>query len=223
MQVLKNYWEWIFLGLAVVFVVVGFSLYGTKDGKPKDLPPTPTVVATTVSAKPTYAALPEMKIDTAKKYIALIVTNMGPISVELDAAKAPQTVNNFVFLARAGFYDGLTFHRIVKDFVIQGGDPAGNGSGGPGYKVPFEADNGLKHDYGSIAMAKQSGDKDMSGSQFYIVTNKDGVHNLDGQYNVFGKVVEGLQNVDKIGAVETSTGDAPKTPVKIERVVIEEK
>ena len=138
-----------------------------------------------------------MTIDVTHKYLATIHTAKGDIQVELDPSAAPQTVNNFVYLATNGFYDGLTFHRVEPNFVIQGGDPLGNGSGGPGYNIPPEIK--LTHVDGAIAMARQSGPADStpsSGSQFYITIGAQ--PNLDKQYTVFGKTVKGLDIVKQI-------------------------
>ena len=153
-----------------------------------------------------YAAPPAMAIDAGKSYEATIVTDQGTIVVTLDAAAAPQTVNNFVFLARQGFYDGLTFHRVEPDFVIQGGDPLGTGAGGPGYTVPAEIS--LVHTEGAIAMARQDDqvnpERASSGSQFYIALEP--LPSLDGAYTVFGQVVEGMDVVRSI-----SIGDVIQT------------
>ena len=139
-----------------------------------------------------------MQIDPAKKYFGTIRTEKGDIVVELDALYAPLHVNNFVFLARQGFYDGLTFHRHVPGFVIQGGDPSATGKGGPGYTVPAEI--GLPHVEGALAMARLGDninpEKKSSGSQFYITLAA--THQLDGGYSVFGKVIEGLDVVMKL-------------------------
>lgn len=142
-------------------------------------------------------APPPMTVDVTKKYIATIHTAKGNIVVELDPSAAPQTVNNFVYLAMSGFYDGLTFHRVEPNFVIQGGDPAGNGTGGPGYDVPPEIK--LAHIDGAIAMARTSGPPATtpnSGSQFYITIGAQPA--LDNQYTVFGKTIAGLDVVRKI-------------------------
>ncbi len=145
-----------------------------------------------------YDAPPPMQIDTSKTYVATISTTKGDIVVELDDEAAPQTVNNFVFLARSGFYDGLTFHRVEPGFVIQGGDPLGAGNGGPGYTV--EAEIGLPHLKGAIAMARQGDqvnpERRSSGSQFYITLDQTDF--LDGAYTVFGYVVEGMDVVETI-------------------------
>ena len=145
-----------------------------------------------------YSAPPAMQIDPGKTYVATISTVKGDIVVQLDASAAPQTVNNFVFLARQGFYDGLTFHRVEPGFVIQGGDPAGTGGGGPGYTVPAEIQ--LLHVEGAIAMARQSDQvnptRASSGSQFYITLAPTPF--LDGAYTAFGQVVEGMDVVQSI-------------------------
>jgi cyclophilin family peptidyl-prolyl cis-trans isomerase len=142
-------------------------------------------------------APPPLTIDITKKYIATIITAKGEIKIELDPSAAPQTVNNFVFLSMNGFYDGLTFHRVETGFVIQGGDPLGNGSGGPGYNVPPEIK--LPHVDGAIAMARQGGPAETtpsSGSQFYITIGAQ--QGLDSQYTVFGHTIAGLDIVRKI-------------------------
>ncbi len=158
-----------------------------------------------------YKSAPAMTIDTKKSYIATIKTAKGTIVAELYPKDAPQHVNNFVFLARDGFYDGLGFHRVVPGFVIQGGDPLGNGTGGPGYNIPPEIK--ARHSQGALAMARPSGPAQTtpsSGSQFYItLTPQPG---LDGEYTVFGQVVSGMEVVEKI-----AKGDV------IQTITIEEK
>ena len=145
-----------------------------------------------------YSEQPEMQIDPTASYEATIWTEKGDIIVDLDAGKAPMTVNNFVFLAREGFYDDVIFHRVEPGFVIQGGDPIGNGTGGPGYTVPAEI--GLEHVEGAIAMARLSDqanpERASSGSQFYITLAP--TPHLDGAYTVFGHVVEGMDVVQSI-------------------------
>lgn len=141
---------------------------------------------------------PPMTVDAKKAYVATITTSKGNVVVSLDASAAPQTVNNFVFLANQGFYDGLTFHRVEPGFVIQGGDPLGKGTGGPGYTIPAEIK--LTHVEGAIAMARLSDQvnpkRDSSGSQFYITLAATPF--LDGQYTAFGKVTSGMDVVKKI-------------------------
>jgi len=155
-----------------------------------------------------YSEPPAMQIDAGKSYVATISTAKGDIVVQLDAGAAPQTVNNFVFLAREGFYDGLTFHRVEPGFVIQGGDPAGTGSGGPGYTVPAEIQ--LPHVEGAIAMARRGDQvnptRASSGSQFYITLAPTPF--LDGAYTAFGHVIDGMDFVQSIAVgdvIETIT------------------
>ena len=136
-----------------------------------------------------YDAPPPLVIDPAKRYTATISTDQGDIVIELFADKAPTTVNNFVFLAREGFYDGVTFHRVIKGFMAQGGDPTGSGSGGPGYRFADEFHLALKHDQPGILSMANAG-PNTNGSQFFI-TYRDTPH-LDGKHAVFGRVIEGM-------------------------------
>lgn len=138
---------------------------------------------------------PELKIDLKKKYFAVIDTDRGQIELELFPLEAPNTVNNFVFLAKEGFYDGLVFHRVINNFMVQGGDPTGSGMGGPGYKFGDETfGNPHKHERGVISMANAGANT--NGSQFFI-THQPQPH-LNGKHTVFGKVVKGLETVDAI-------------------------
>jgi peptidyl-prolyl cis-trans isomerase B (cyclophilin B) len=139
---------------------------------------------------------------------AVFDTDRGPIKVELYPDKAPLTVANFVNLARRGFYDGLSFHRVIPDFMVQGGCPQGTGTGGPGYKFEDEADNGVRHERGVLSMANAG--PNTNGSQFFIT--HVATPWLDGKHTVFGKVVDGLDAVDAV-----KQGDAIKS-VKIEGV-----
>jgi peptidyl-prolyl cis-trans isomerase B (cyclophilin B) len=142
-----------------------------------------------------YSAYPEMTIDLAKKYTATIETTRGTIVLDLFAADAPMTVNSFVFLARDGYYDGLTFHRVIANFMIQGGDPTGSGSGGPGYKFRDECvGNPNRHKVGSLSMANSG--PSTNGSQFFI-THVATPH-LDGKHTVFGQVTSGQDVVNAI-------------------------
>ena len=152
------------------------------------------------------------------------VKQFGVIEVELNPSVAPITVENFVKLAKNGFYNGLTFHRVIKGFMIQGGCPKGNGTGGPGYciKGEFSANginNPLRHTRGVISMARAM-DPDSAGSQFFIM-HKDAPH-LDGQYAAFGKVIKGIEVVDAIASVETNYYDMPLNKVVIKDIKIEE-
>lgn len=146
------------------------------------------------------------------------------IRLELYPETAPITVENFLDLVKKGFYNGLTFHRIISGFMIQGGDPDGNGMGGPGYSIKGEfknngVDNPLKHEKGVISMAR-SMDPNSAGSQFFIM--HEAAPHLDGQYAAFGKVIEGLDVVDEIASVETGFQDAPVEKVIMEKVEVEE-
>jgi peptidyl-prolyl cis-trans isomerase B (cyclophilin B) len=146
---------------------------------------------------------PEMQIDPKKKYTATIATGRGNIVIELYPQYAPKTVNNFVFLAGQGFYDGVTFHRVIRDFMIQGGDPTGTGTGGPGYRFEDEVrNNPLKHETGVLSMANAG--PNTNGSQFFI-THSPQPH-LNGKHTVFGKVTSGMNVVNAIrqGDVMTS-------------------
>jgi peptidyl-prolyl cis-trans isomerase B (cyclophilin B) len=133
-------------------------------------------------------------IDPAKRYRATIATDRGDIDIALDQSRAPKSVNNFVFLAREGFYDGLTFHRVVDDFVVQGGDPEGSGRGGPGYRFEDEPVQG-EYIAGAVAMANAG--PNSNGSQFFICT-VDGRHKLTKSYNLFGQVVKGMEVVTSV-------------------------
>ncbi|NJK78506.1 MAG: peptidylprolyl isomerase [Chloroflexaceae bacterium] len=142
-----------------------------------------------------YNQPPAMQIDVSKKYTATIETERGNIVIELAPEHAPKTVNNFVFLAREGFYDGGIFHRVISNFMVQGGDPTGSGRGGPGYKFEDETyGNPLKHETGVISMANAG--PNTNGSQFFI-THSPQPH-LNGKHTVFGKVVSGQEVVDAI-------------------------
>lgn len=155
----------------------------------------------------------------------IVIKNYGTIEAELYPHIAPNTVNNFIYLANSNFYDGLTFHRVIKNFMIQGGDPNGNGSGGPGYSIKGEFTknkfkNDLKHTEGVLSMAR-SQNKNSGGSQFFIMT-KDSNH-LDGQYAAFGKVVKGIDIVHEIENTKTGTNDKPEKNVIIESIKVDTK
>jgi peptidyl-prolyl cis-trans isomerase B (cyclophilin B) len=155
-----------------------------------------------------YAKAPAQSLDASKTYAATIVTSKGTIELALEAKAAPITVNNFVFLAREKFYDGLVFHRVEPGFVIQTGDPAGDGTGGPGYTIADEA-SPLKHESGALGMAKAA-EPNSGGSQFYITLGAQ--PSLDNRYTVFGKVTAGMDVVAKI-----AKGDVMKSVVITEK------
>ena len=155
----------------------------------------------------------------------ITVEGYGVMNVELYPEIAPNTVNNFISLANKGLYNNLKFHRIIKDFMIQGGDPKGNGTGGPGYSIEGEFTsngfaNSLKHTKGVISMAR-SQSPNSAGSQFFIMSGD--ATNLDGEYAAFGKVTSGLDVLDKIRSVETISNDAPKKDVVITSITVDTK
>lgn len=154
--------------------------------------PAPGALPTTY----TFSAPPPMTIDPARRYEATILTPRGEIVIELLPEIAPQTVNNFVFLARNNFYNGLTWHRVLPNFMAQGGDPLGDGTGGPGYSIPAEFTDKLAFDQPGIVAMARSADPDSAGSQFFITTGP--ADWLNGQYTIFGRVIEGQEIVDGI-------------------------
>jgi peptidyl-prolyl cis-trans isomerase B (cyclophilin B) len=164
--------------------------------------------------------LDETEPTYGQPFAILQIEGYGNIRIELNENLAPITVANFVKLCNQGFYNGLTFHRVIPNFMIQGGDPSGDGTGGPGYTIESEADNGLTHNRGVIAMAKRGDDVRMSGSQFFIVQGSDGAHHLDGQHTVFGKVTQGIEFVDDIANAPTDANDRPLDPVIIAKAYI---
>ena len=201
---------WALAGIAVVVVVVVLGL-GYLVGRIVRAPAPAPAEETPVGRK-TYSEPPPMAIDVNKTYVATIETEKGDIVMELYPQDAPQTVNNFVFLAWEGFYDGLTFHRVEPGFVVQGGDPQGDGAGGPGYTVPAEIKR--PHTEGAVATARRGDDinpeRESSGSQFYITLAPQ--PGLDDQYTVFGQVTEGMDVVESIAKDDV-----------MQRVTIEEK
>ncbi len=165
-----------------------------------------------------FDAAPPMVIDPAKRYTAEMVTTKGTMTIALDPIAAPATVNNFVFLARWHYYDGIVFHRIIPGFMLQGGDPEGSGRGGPGYRFNDELPAPGRYEIGSLAMANAG--PNTNGSQFFIVSGPSGV-GLPPSYSLFGKVVSGLDVVKAIEAVGSQSG-APSEPVIIESVTVTE-
>ena len=224
--------------VAILILAVGFFVFrmysspekvemaANNDAKQEQKAPEPkkeTPVAPVQPQTPTSSPAVAKPCADKKVCAEILVKNFGTMKLELDPESAPKTVANFVKLANQGFYNGLTFHRVAKDFVIQGGDPKGDGSGGPGYTIPAEIK--LLHKKGAIAMAR-TGDqinpkRESSGSQFYIALND--LVQLDGQYTVFGYVTGGMDVAEKIGQVEIDSpyGDgAPKEKVIIESIKI---
>jgi len=167
--------------------------------------------------KQKFDAAPEMGIDPSKRYTATMETSMGTLVIALDPIAAPITVNNFVFLAAQHYYDGVIFHRIIQGFVCQGGDPDGNGRGGPGYKFVDELPKAGKYQIGSLAMANAG--PNTNGSQFFLISGPSGVQ-LPPAYSLFGQVVKGLDIVEMMQNVPTGPGDRPKDDVVIRSVTI---
>jgi cyclophilin family peptidyl-prolyl cis-trans isomerase len=164
-----------------------------------------------------YASAPDLIIDLDKTYSATIDTNHGTIEILFDAVRSPLAVNNFVFLGREGYYDGVVFHRVIEDFMIQGGDPTGTGSGGPGYKFRDELDGEGNYSRGTVAMANAG--PSTNGSQFFICHKDVG---LPHSYTIFGKVSSGLEVVDSIATTETDRRDRPTEDVIINKVTVTE-
>ncbi len=164
-----------------------------------------------------YSTPPELTIDLRKVYTATLDTNHGEIVIELDVVRSPQTVNNFVFLAQDGFYDGVVFHRVIENFMIQGGDPTGTGMGGPGYKFRDEIEGAGSYNRGTVAMANSG--PHTNGSQFFICHTDTG---LPHSYTIFGKVTSGMDTVDSIATTSTDGSDRPQSDVVINTVTITE-
>ena len=182
----------------------------TANGCQKEQPPKP---------KNVDLAAPQQTVKQGEKLTAVVETSCGTFDIALDTKNSPKTVNSFVYLARQGFYDGLDFHRIAPGFVIQGGDPLGNGKGGPGYTVDEPPPKNLAYTRGVVAMAKTAVDPPgRSGSQFFIVTGADA--GLSPDYALLGRVSDGLDVVEKIGGLGTPTQE-PKQTVLIDKVTIE--
>jgi cyclophilin family peptidyl-prolyl cis-trans isomerase len=226
------------VGIAVAAGGLGFGVYALTRGDgviPSDTPTPPPSAALGVACggqvpdaaaeeKPQFETPPELTIDLKKTYSVRMRTSCGTIRIKLLPKVAPVTVNSFVFLAQGGFYDGLTFHRIATDFVIQGGDPLGTGSGGPGYEFEDELDNDLEYEVGTLAMANSG--PNTNGSQFFIVTGAEAA-DLPKNYTIFGTVTKGLDVVQAINALPTVGGSGadaqqPQQKVYIEKVTIVE-
>jgi peptidyl-prolyl cis-trans isomerase B (cyclophilin B) len=231
------------VGIAVAAAglgVLGFALFsGPKTKTQAKGTPTPTPSATSSAApgavacggkvpaaaskkKPSFSKPPAMTIDDSKTYTATVVTSCGTIVIKLDPKQAPNTVNSVVFLAKKHFYDGLVFPRIARNFVIQGGDPTGTGSGGPGYQTVDAPPADAKYTAGVVAMAKTGSEAaGTSGSQFFIVTAPDAA--LPAQYAIVGTVTKGQDIADKIGALpikDGATDGEPTQTVYIEKITI---
>lgn len=208
---------WIVITITVLAIVMVFTVTkkapGTSTSERQDSMDTSQQIKS-------YDAAPEMQIDQSKTYSAVLHTGEGDITVDLFTDKTPITVNNFVFLARDGFYGNTGFHRVIKGFMIQGGDPKGDGTGGPGYRFDDEAFDG-EYTRGTVAMANAG--PNTNGSQFFIM-HAD--YELPKNYVIFGKVNEGMDIVDRIAEAPVKSegeGSLPVNPVKVNSVEIIEK
>lgn len=220
----KKYLLLLILGLLItglLWLIVANTGQNKKDPKgieTADSRPT-SAEEKTVSMNNKPLSLPEMEIDQNHQYLAILKTDLGEIQIELFANQTPITVNNFVSLAKNNFYDGTIFHRVISGFMIQGGDPKGDGTGGPGYRFDDESFEG-KYERGVVAMANAG--PSTNGSQFFIM-HQD--YDLPPNYVIFGKVVRGMETVDKIANAPTQASPGgeksrPVNPVKVEKVEI---
>ncbi|GAA4701852.1 peptidylprolyl isomerase [Brevibacillus fulvus] len=237
---MKRFFTSLVMCIMAVLLVAGCSTSNTAE-PPKETVEQPTTPVTQPADKdqkpapqpaPTgekkYDHAPAMQIDPNKQYTATISTTMGDITVELFAKDAPKTVNNFVFLAKDKFYDNLLFHRVIKDFMIQTGDPLGNGTGGPGYVFEDELSNKHQYQPGVVAMANAG--PNSNGSQFFIGSGET-VRDLKNSpsYTIFGQVTKGMDVVQKIAAVQVKKNPVinepsmPVQPIKIKSITITEK
>lgn len=194
-----------------VFATIVLSGCAAKPSEPISTPAEETPSSASISPKPMpkqYTSAPAMQIDQARSYTAVLHTEAGDITVALNAQATPITVNNFVFLAREKFYDGTVFHRTIPGFMIQGGDPVGDGTGGPGYRFDDEPFSG-QYARGVVAMANAG--PDTNGSQFFIM-HAD--YPLPPNYIIFGKVTSGLEAVDKIATAPTKPGGEGSSPIQ---------
>ena len=204
----------IYIILLALLLIVPFTASCKENTDTGSTPSTPN------TSKPASGGFTEEDLDKMSNIILIEMDNGGKIVIELYPDIAPITVNNFKKLVAEGFYDGLIFHRVIKNFMIQGGDPKGTGTGGPGYQIKGEfklngVENNLKHTRGVISMARSSG-YDTAGSQFFIV-HADSPH-LDGQYASFGRVLEGMDVVDEIASVRVNADSKPNRDQKMKSV-----
>jgi cyclophilin family peptidyl-prolyl cis-trans isomerase len=233
-RIFSNYKLFAIIGAVVLIGGLGFSAYfstsRSTSGKNNTvrgdsvMKATPEAnVTTTTGAQATikqYTAPPALAIDPNKTYTATIKTEVGDVKVQLLPKDAPEAVNNFVFLARDGFYNGVTFYRVIPGFVAQAGDPTGTGSGGPGYDLPFEPTS-APVDAGTLAMAKPSeAGAPNNGSQFFLALDR--LPTQDGKATVFGKVIAGLDIAQKLNARDPLRDQNPEPGTRIESITIEE-
>jgi cyclophilin family peptidyl-prolyl cis-trans isomerase len=231
--------KWGIFAVVILAIIVGFTLFTNDDDDDSDVATTAsttTVPATTVAPStcpPTDGSATQTRefaapfadcLDAGKTYTAVVTTNKGVLRVALDPDKAPKTVNNFVALSRYKYYDGLSCHRIIPEFVAQCGDPKGDGTGGPGYEFEDELPEAGEYKVGSLAMANSGANT--NGSQFFIITGDQGAA-LDPNYSLFGQAEPGQESViaalDAAGNADPSAnGSVPAGSVTIESVTIEE-
>lgn len=221
MQHLKPDWKnflFYLLTIAGVFIILALFFSREPNKNPNN---NQSMISPTV-APGKYQSPPKLTIDPNINYSAEVQTSLGSFTVSFFPKEAPNTVNNFIFLARDNFYDGVIFHRIIKGFMVQSGDPNGDGTGGPGYKF---ADEKITRDYkrGIVAMANSG--PDTNGSQFFIMHADN---DLPKNYVIFGEVTKGLETIDKIASVQVEDNgqgenSKPKTKVTIEKITISEK
>ena len=211
----------IIIALAILAVLALTACNGdSEEAAPSAPPPAPTVVAEPTAQPDSmgenmeYDGPPAMMLDESKTYKAVITTTHGVINVDLFTTEVPNTVNNFVFLAREGFYDNVIFHRVIPGFMIQGGDPTGTGTGGPGYRFNDEP---VKRQYlrGTLAMANSGANT--NGSQFFIMHQE---YALPPQYTIFGFATSGVEVVDSIATLPRNSSDRPNDPPQILSVEI---
>ena len=214
--------------LALLTSVAALAACGEDEKEPAEATPTEAAAGCEPVEPPKpkgeqKIAKPKLKLDPAKTYLAKVATSCGDFTIELDAERAPKTGGSFVSLAKAGFFDNTTFHRVAKGFVVQGGDPNGDGTGGPGYSVVEAPPEDLQYTRGVVAMAKTGTEPaGTSGSQFFVVTGEDTM--LPPDYALLGTVTEGMEAVDAISVVETVPPEdgSPTQPVVIESITVEE-
>ncbi len=198
---------WPLVGATTLLAILALACNGDGAGTPStqdETQLTEQTPAASPSLEPTpmtYAERPELTIDPDKKYTAIIETTKGTLRIQLKPDLAIQTVNSFIFLAREGYYDGVTFHRVIPGFMAQGGDPTGTGSGDPGYSLPAEFSD-VPYVRGTVGMARTD-DPDSGGSQFFITFGER--PNLNGQYTVFGEITEGMDVVESLAPRDPST------------------
>lgn len=225
-----------FRPLILCVFLLGLSACGSDDDDPEESATAPAAAAAPegcwtleqriddLNGKPQWSAPPAIVIDQAKAYTARFETSLGGFTVELLPQEAPITVNSFVCLARAGFFDGIGFHRIVAEFVVQAGDPTGTGAGGPGYRFEDELPTTLAYERGTLALANAG--PGTNGSQFFVCIT-DLSQRLPPNYSIFGRVTEGMESVDAIAGVSVQAGrggevSSPIDPVTIASVTVSE-